>query len=85
MDMKLKDPKKTVNIMKPKGSSVACDETCGCPSPCPGGVICSCAMGDTSETDGHRRCSCGDHCCYNLCSCDNGVATEGGVDKAFYK
>ncbi|KAK8706561.1 hypothetical protein V6N13_050122 [Hibiscus sabdariffa] len=84
--MDLKDPKKKVNIMKPKGSGVACDETCGCLSPCPGGVTCRCATGDTSERDGHRRCSCGDHCNCNPCSCDNAVAAGGGgVGKAFCK
>ncbi|OMO59139.1 Plant EC metallothionein-like protein, family 15 [Corchorus olitorius] len=36
--MDLKDPKKKLNV-KAKGTGVACDERCGCPSPCPGGVL----------------------------------------------
>ncbi|EOX98894.1 Plant EC metallothionein-like protein [Theobroma cacao] len=82
--MDLKDSKRKVNVLKAKGIGVACDERCGCPSPCPGGVACRCASGDTSEVDGHRRCSCGEHCSCNPCSCTNAVAGT-GIGKAFCK
>ncbi|OMP03260.1 Plant EC metallothionein-like protein, family 15 [Corchorus capsularis] len=83
------DLKKKLNV-KAKGTGVACDERCGCPSPCPGGISCRCASGDTSDADGHRRCSCGDHCSCNPCSCGEAheaaaAGTTTGVGKAFCK
>ena len=38
--MDLNDSKRKVDVIKVKGSDVACDERCGCPSPCLGGVAC---------------------------------------------
>ncbi|XP_020554543.1 LOW QUALITY PROTEIN: metallothionein-like protein 4B [Sesamum indicum] len=33
----------------------ACDNRCGCPSPCPGGASCR------TSTE-HKQCRCGEHC-----------------------
>ncbi|XP_057519319.1 metallothionein-like protein 4B [Amaranthus tricolor] len=51
-----------------KGSSNAdCNDTCGCPSPCPGGHSCRCnTSGGEVE---HKKCSCGEHCGCNPCTC----------------
>ncbi|KAI8533271.1 hypothetical protein RHMOL_Rhmol11G0284800 [Rhododendron molle] len=71
----------------PRGRVVVCDDRCGCPSPCPGGLACRCkyvcinagvvlvqvvvyvmGRGDEENME-HKRCSCGEHCGCNPCTC----------------
>lgn len=65
-----------------KGAAPAgCNNSCGCPSPCPGGPSCSCTASGGEGT--HMKCPCGDHCGCNPCTC---TKTEvRGVGKAFCK
>ncbi|KAF8406715.1 hypothetical protein HHK36_008807 [Tetracentron sinense] len=66
----------------------ACNDTCGCPSPCPGGQACRCTPSSETSTwedpnMEHMRCSCGDHCGCNPCTCTKtGIS---GAGKAFCK
>ncbi|KAF8013234.1 hypothetical protein BT93_I1178 [Corymbia citriodora subsp. variegata] len=57
----------------------ACDDRCGCPSPCPGGTSCRCATSGAEAGGGmgHKKCSCGDHCGCNPCSCGSATAATG--------
>ncbi|KAJ8764971.1 hypothetical protein K2173_010436 [Erythroxylum novogranatense] len=67
--------------------AVACNDTCGCPSPCPGGEACSCRtiwQSSGGEGDGHNRCSCGEHCGCNPCTCPRSEVTS-GVGRAYCK
>ncbi|KAI8553899.1 hypothetical protein RHMOL_Rhmol05G0052200 [Rhododendron molle] len=57
-----------------RGSSGICSDSCGCPSPCPGGTSCSCytTTGIPSANDPnveHQKCACGEHCGCNPCTC----------------
>ncbi|KAL1541203.1 metallothionein-like protein 4B [Salvia divinorum] len=62
-----------------KGSGVVCDESCGCPSPCPGGTACSCKGGGAEgSTMDHKKCSCGEHCGCNPCTCTKITGTGTG-------
>ncbi|CAI0471345.1 unnamed protein product [Linum tenue] len=68
------------------GVTGGCNAICGCPVPCPGGNACRCRTADTTKTagDGHNKCSCGEHCGCNPCTCQKaGVST--GVGKAHCK
>ncbi|KNA10295.1 hypothetical protein SOVF_145780 [Spinacia oleracea] len=66
-----------------KGSTTAgCNETCGCPSPCPGDQTCRCTT-SSGEEMGHNKCSCGEHCGCNPCTCSKTVVK--GTGKAFCK
>ncbi|XP_015159382.1 metallothionein-like protein 4B [Solanum tuberosum] len=58
-----------------RGSCGTCNERCGCPSPCPGGISCRCASSDASME--HKRCSCGEHCGCNPCTCPKSEAATG--------
>ncbi|KAJ8530335.1 hypothetical protein K7X08_037170 [Anisodus acutangulus] len=60
-----------------RGSSATCNERCGCPSPCPGGVACRCASGTVGGDARmeHKRCSCGEHCGCNPCTCPKSEGT----------
>ncbi|KAI3447885.1 hypothetical protein Pfo_004550 [Paulownia fortunei] len=69
-----------------RGRGVVCDDRCGCPSPCPGGIACRCSSstgtgsGDDPTME-HKQCSCGEHCGCNPCTCSK---TEiRGTGKAF--
>ncbi|XP_015893069.1 EC protein I/II-like [Ziziphus jujuba] len=67
------------------GGIKTCDDTCGCPSPCPGGLACRCTSSDvTASGEEHRKCSCGEHCGCNPCTCSKS-ATTAGVGKAHCK
>ncbi|KAL0331866.1 UNVERIFIED_CONTAM: Metallothionein-like protein 4B [Sesamum calycinum] len=66
--------------MRGSGGGGACDNKCGCPSPCPGGVSCRCSMDDTTE---HKQCACGEHCGCNPCTCSKTEVK--GTGKAFCK
>ncbi|XP_004290064.1 PREDICTED: EC protein homolog 1-like [Fragaria vesca subsp. vesca] len=62
-----------------------CNDTCGCPTPCPGGLSCRCATrSDSTTAADHKKCSCGAHCGCNPCSCASKVVTT-GVGKAYCK
>ncbi|KAI3441153.1 uncharacterized protein J3R85_002386 [Psidium guajava] len=54
-----------------RASAAACNDRCGCPHPCPGGASCRCTTsgGDAEGRMDHKKCSCGDHCGCNPCSC----------------
>ncbi|XAR73063.1 hypothetical protein NMG60_11019925 [Bertholletia excelsa] len=54
-----------------RGRGVVCDERRGCPSPWPGGLSWS-ADDPTIE---HSKCSCGEHCGCNPCTCTKRVTT----------
>ncbi|KAF3434869.1 hypothetical protein FNV43_RR21956 [Rhamnella rubrinervis] len=58
-----------------------CNDACGCPYPCPGGLACRCTTRDVSASSGeeHRKCSCGDHCGCNPCTCSKSDTTVAGV------
>ncbi|OMO59138.1 Plant EC metallothionein-like protein, family 15 [Corchorus olitorius] len=61
-----------------------CNDRCGCPSPCPGGVACRCKGSETSGAEAeHKRCSCGEHCGCNPCTCTKDPAA--GTGKLFCK
>ncbi|XP_057965977.1 metallothionein-like protein 4B [Malania oleifera] len=66
---------------------VVCTDTCGCPAPCPGGDVCRCVVVETGASGDpnmeHKRCTCGEHCGCNPCTCSK---TEiAGTGKAFCK
>ncbi|XVE66497.1 hypothetical protein DITRI_Ditri08aG0084200 [Diplodiscus trichospermus] len=65
--------------------AVVCNDRCGCPSPCPGGLACRCSTSDVVTTSGtdHKRCSCGEHCGCNPCTCSK--AEVAGTGKLFCK
>ncbi|KAL5562332.1 hypothetical protein UlMin_032079 [Ulmus minor] len=70
------------------GGIKSCDDRCGCPSPCPGGVSCRCNRGEERSSGGgeeHMKCSCGDHCGCNPCKCADGAATGDSAGKAYCK
>ncbi|XP_021295547.1 metallothionein-like protein 4A [Herrania umbratica] len=46
-----------------------CNDSCGCPSPCPGGGACRCTASETTSGTDHKLCSCGEHCGCNPCTC----------------
>ncbi|PON45030.1 EC metallothionein-like protein [Parasponia andersonii] len=68
------------------GGTRVCDDTCGCPVPCPGGLACRCRTMETTTGGGddHITCSCGQHCGCNPCTCARSVVTT-GVGKAYCK
>ncbi|KAL5858633.1 hypothetical protein ACOSQ3_006091 [Xanthoceras sorbifolium] len=58
-----------------KGGVVKCNDSCGCPVPCPGALACKCSSKTASRYD-HKQCSCGEHCRCNPCSCGKNQATD---------
>ncbi|XP_010531518.1 PREDICTED: metallothionein-like protein 4B [Tarenaya hassleriana] len=62
-----------------ESSGAACNDRCGCPSPCPGGDSCRCK----SSEEGHMMCPCGAHCGCNPCNCTKTQVS--GTGKAFCK
>ncbi|BAT84274.1 metallothionein-like protein 4A [Vigna umbellata] len=57
----------------------ACDNTCGCTVPCPGGSSCRCRSAATTAGGGdHVTCTCGEHCGCNPCSCPKTAAAGSG-------
>ncbi|KAL9417379.1 hypothetical protein AB3S75_040375 [Citrus x aurantiifolia] len=56
---------------------VHCNDTCGCPVPCPGGAACRCSTVADSEYN-HKCCSCGGHCSCNPCTCSKIQANKTG-------
>ncbi|XP_050261329.1 metallothionein-like protein 4B [Quercus robur] len=67
--------------------SAVCNDTCGCPVPCPGSVDCRCTTTSVSSTtakDDHMTCSCGEHCGCNPCTCPKNEHTM-GTGRAFCK
>ncbi|PON89908.1 EC metallothionein-like protein [Trema orientale] len=65
------------------GGVKVCNDTCGCPTPCPGGLACRCRTSETTSGVGaeHKKCPCGEHCSCNPCDCGRSAATA-GVGKA---
>ncbi|KAJ4715835.1 EC metallothionein-like protein [Melia azedarach] len=61
-------------------TAAVCNDTCGCPTPCPGGPACRCASRAGTEIE-HKRCSCGEHCSCNPCTCTKTEVV--GTGKAF--
>ena len=59
-----------------------CSDSCGCPTPCPGGEGCRFDTANSGVIE-HKQCSCGSHCGCNPCGCSNAVT--GGSGKAFCK
>ncbi|KAL1807166.1 hypothetical protein ACET3Z_030234 [Daucus carota] len=57
-------------------------DSCGCPTPCPGGEGCRFDTASSGDIE-HKQCSCGSHCGCNPCSCSSAVT--GGSGKAFCK
>ncbi|XP_065861948.1 metallothionein-like protein 4B [Euphorbia lathyris] len=53
------------------GSRVGCSDRCGCP----GNTACRCKISSSGEV--HRKCSCGEHCGCNPCTCSKGLDTVG--------
>ncbi|KAE8008892.1 hypothetical protein FH972_005362 [Carpinus fangiana] len=71
---------------KGRGSAV-CNDTCGCPAPCPGGVACRCtpaSVASTAAGNDHETCACGEHCGCNPCTCPKSMETTGS-GQAFCK
>ncbi|EEF41472.1 metallothionein-like protein 4B [Ricinus communis] len=62
-----------------RGGSIACNDRCGCPVPCPGGTACRCRISQAAggAGDAHSKCSCGEHCGCNPCTCPKGLETVG--------
>ncbi|XP_059643713.1 metallothionein-like protein 4B [Cornus florida] len=61
--------------------AMVCNDRCGCPSPCPGGIACRCTNSGVSSGGAgveHKRCSCGDHCGCNPCTCTKTEMTGTG-------
>ncbi|WCJ32275.1 Class II metallothionein-like protein 1A [Euphorbia peplus] len=60
-------------------TDVVCNQGCGCPVPCPGNTACRCRVTSSSGAGGdvHKKCSCGEHCGCNPCSCSKGLDTVG--------
>ncbi|KAL4352361.1 hypothetical protein GQ457_06G003610 [Hibiscus cannabinus] len=67
-----------------RGGGVVCNDSCGCPSPCPGGMACRCTTKETTSGTDHKRCSCGEHCGCNPCTCSKAEAVA-GTGKSFCK
>ncbi|KAF4359666.1 hypothetical protein G4B88_000477 [Cannabis sativa] len=63
------------------GNMKVCDDKCGCTVPCPGGLACRCTPGEKvssgSSGDDHIKCSCGQHCGCNPCTCARSVVSTG--------
>ncbi|KAF5751001.1 putative EC protein III [Tripterygium wilfordii] len=60
------------------GGSPVCNDRCGCPTPCPGGLGCGCRSSESTLTgEEHRKCSCGEHCGCNPCTCGRNVELSG--------
>ncbi|XP_021811471.1 metallothionein-like protein 4B [Prunus avium] len=69
------------------GIKASCNDSCGCPNPCPGGVTCRCTTNTTEATSGggdHMTCSCGEHCGCNPCTCAKSVVST-RTGKAYCK
>ncbi|XP_030486179.2 EC protein I/II-like [Cannabis sativa] len=70
------------------GNMKVCNDKCGCTVPCPGGLACRCTPGEKvssgSSGDDHIKCSCGQHCGCNPCTCARSVVST-GVGKAYCK
>ncbi|KAI3442422.1 uncharacterized protein J3R85_001173 [Psidium guajava] len=60
-------------------TTAGCNDQCGCPNPCPGGGACRCtSISEASGgDDGHKRCTCGEHCSCNPCPCAKMEAATG--------
>ncbi|XP_030461309.1 metallothionein-like protein 4B [Syzygium oleosum] len=61
------------------GTTAGCNDRCGCPNPCPGRDACRCtSISKASGRDeAHKRCTCGEHCGCNPCSCAKAWAATG--------
>ncbi|KAK2665718.1 hypothetical protein Ddye_004292 [Dipteronia dyeriana] len=62
-----------------RGSCGVCNDRCGCPSPCPGGLACRCASMEGMSDYEHKKCSCGEHCGCNPCTCSKTEVTGTGT------
>ncbi|KAK2984446.1 hypothetical protein RJ640_026933 [Escallonia rubra] len=72
------DETRNIIIMADRVSAVVCNDRCGCPSPCPGGLACRCRSGGEEDPNmQHKECSCGEHCGCNPCTCPKTVTGTG--------